>query len=144
MGRSYFSTVFEQTADQLWAVIRDFGNYTVWIEGVSQSYIEEGKPGDAVGAIRNVRVSDTTIRQQLLAHSDRDRFQTYTFCEPIPYPLRNYEATLRVTPIVDGNRDFVEWWATFDCETSEYDHWTEFFVSSFAKWLSSLRLHIEG
>ncbi len=35
------STVFEQTADQVWAVIRDFGNYTVWVEGVSKVLLQE-------------------------------------------------------------------------------------------------------
>jgi hypothetical protein len=108
MARSYYSTVFEQTADQVWAVIRDFGNYSVRVGGVSESHIEEGKSGEEVGAIRNVHIGDTRIRQRLLAHSDRDWFQTYAFCDPIPYPLRTYEATLCVTPIIDGNRAFVE------------------------------------
>lgn len=143
MAKSYYSTIFEQTADQAWSVVRDFGNYKVWVEGVSESYIEEGKSGDAVGSIRNVRIGDTRIRQQLLAHSDRERFQTYQFCDPIPYPLRNYEATLRITPVIDGNRAFVEWWATFDSKASEYDHWTTFFTNSFAKWLKSLHTHID-
>jgi len=142
MAKSYYSTVFEQTADQIWAVIRDFGNYTVWVEGVSETFIEEEKSGEQVGAIRNVRYKDSNIRQRLLAHSDRDRFQIYEFCDPIPYPLRHFEATLRVTPITDGNRAFVEWWATFDCEASEYDHWTAFFANSFAKWLGSLRAQL--
>lgn len=139
MAKSYYSTVFEQTADQIWAIIRDFGNYQVWVNGAGESHIEEGRPGDAVGSIRTAHLGDTTIRQKLLALSDRDRFQTYAFYDAIPYPVQNYEATLRVTPLVDGNRAFVEWWATFDCEISEVDHWTAFFVTSFAQWLESLR-----
>ena len=39
MAESYFSTVFEQTADQVWLVNRDFGNYSVWVDGVDESYI---------------------------------------------------------------------------------------------------------
>lgn len=144
MARSYYSTVFEQSANEVWSVIRDFNNYTVWVEGTSESYIEEGKSGDAVGAIRNVHIGSANIRQKLLAHSDLNRSQTYEFCPPIPYPLRNYEATLRVTPIVDGNRAFIEWWATFDCAAEEYDHWTVFFANSFKKWLESLRAHLAG
>lgn len=144
MAKSYYSTVFEQTAEQIWAVIRDFGNYTVWVEGVSETFIEEGKSGEQVGAIRNVRYRDMSIRQRLLAHSDRDRFQTYEFCDAPPYPVRHYEATLRVTPIIDGDRAFIEWWATFDCEASEDEHWTTFFVSSFAQWLGTLRAHLAG
>ena len=53
MAKAYYSTVFEQTADQVWTAIRDFGNYT-WTGTVSESYIEEGKSGDAVGAIKSV------------------------------------------------------------------------------------------
>jgi hypothetical protein len=55
--------MFAQSAAQVWAVVRDFGNYTVWVEAVEESHIEEGKPGDAVGAIRNVRMGDTRIQQ---------------------------------------------------------------------------------
>jgi hypothetical protein len=58
MARSYYSTVFEQTADQVWVVMRDFGNYAVWVEGVSEVSIEEEKSGDAVGAIRQVRIDE--------------------------------------------------------------------------------------
>jgi hypothetical protein len=141
MARAYYSTVFEQTAEEVWAVIRDFNNYTVWVEGVGESHIDDEKSGDTVGAIRNVLFGGRNMRQRLLALSDLNRFQTYELCDPIPYPVRNYEATLRVTPIIDGNRSFLEWWATFDCEASEYDHWTTFFASSFAQWLASLRVH---
>jgi len=142
MAKSYYSTIFEQTADQVWAAVRDFGNYTVWVDGVDESIIEAGKSGDAVGAIRNIRMGDTRIRQRLLAHSDRDRFYTYESCEPYRFPVRNYVATIRVTPIIDGNRSVVEWWAIFDCETDKYDHWTAFFTQSFAEWLGSLRQHL--
>ena len=140
MAKSYYSTVFERTADEVWAVVRDFGDYT-WAETVSESHIENGKAGDAVGAVRVARLGDTNIyhRQRLLAHSDLDRFLTYEFCEPYPYPVRIYHATLRVTPIVDGNRAFVEWWAMFDCEAAEHEHWTNYFAQEvFAKLLKSL------
>lgn len=142
MAKAYYSTVFEQSAEDVWKVIRDFGNYTVWVEGVDASVIEEGKTGDTVGAVRSVSMGDKKIRQRLLALSDRDRLQTYEFCGSIPYPLSTYEATLCVTPITDGNKAFVEWWATFDCEASERAHWTAFFANSFAGWLKSLRVSL--
>ena len=143
MAKSYYSTVFEQTADQVWAAIRDFGRYE-WASGVSETYIEDGKAGDAVGSIRNFRVGNLRERQRLLAYSGLNRFYTFEFCDPVPIPVRNYQATLRVTPIIDGNRAFVEWWATFDCEASEVDHWTTWFANEgFPKWLGSLRAQLE-
>ena len=48
-----YSTVFEQSADQVWAVIRDFNSYPVWVASVTESHIEEDRSGDAVGCIRN-------------------------------------------------------------------------------------------
>jgi hypothetical protein len=29
--------------------------------------------------------------------------------------VENYVATLKLTPVTDGNRTFAEWWAEFDC-----------------------------
>lgn len=46
MAKSYYSTVFEQTADHVWAAMRDFGNYSWWTDDLVESHIEEGKSGD--------------------------------------------------------------------------------------------------
>lgn len=145
MAKAYYSTVFDQPADRVWAAIRDFGAYTVWVEGVDETVIEDGRSGDAVGAVRNVRMGDMTIRQRLLAHSDVSRSYTYEFCEPLRFPtLRDYVATLRVTPVVDGDRAFVEWIASFDAPPEERDRWTTYFADSFAGWLRSLRDSVRG
>ena len=142
MTKAYYSTVFEQPAEDICAIVRDFNNYSVWLAD-TESRIENGKSGDAIGAIRNVRIADRTIRQRLLAHSDIDRVQTYAFCDAAPFPVENYQATLRITPIVDGNRSFVEWWATFDCRPEDHVGWTHYFAhEGFAKWLESLRRHL--
>jgi len=143
MPGPYYSTIFEQNSDHIWSAIRDFGNYG-WAGVVSETHIEENKSGDAVGCIRNVRVGDRVIRQKLLAHSDRNRCYTYALCEPLPFPLRDYEATLRITPVTDGNRAFVEWWATFDCADNEREQWTGHFISSFGTWLEALRSYVSA
>ena len=140
MARAYYSTVFEQTADQIWNAIRDFGIYE-WADGVSETYMEDGEAGDAVGGIRNFRYENQHMRQRLLALSDLDRCYTFALCDPTP--MRNYRATLRVTPIVDGNRAFVEWWATFDCAADEYDQWITFLEKeAFPKWLGSIPAYL--
>jgi hypothetical protein len=143
MARSYYSTIFEQSADDVWNIIRDFNNYSVWVDGAGESQIEAGKSGDSVSAIRNVLYNGKQIRQKLLALSDVERSQTYEFAGEAPMPARRYQATLRVTPIVDGDRAFVEWWATFDCEAERRDELTAFFRNGFAQWLGSLRRYFD-
>jgi hypothetical protein len=142
MAKSYYSTVFDQSADAVWNVIRDFNNYPVWVDGAGTSHIEDGKAGDTVGAIRNVLYKDMRRRQRLLALSDVERAQTYEFAGDTPLPAQNFQATLRVTPVVDGDRAFVEWWATFDCEPGQRAERIAFFRDAFAGWLESLRRHL--
>jgi hypothetical protein len=142
MARSYYSTIFEQSADEVWNTIRDFNNYPVWVDGAGESEIEDGKSGDSVGAVRNVLYNGVHRRQKLLAVSDTERSQTYEFASEPPLHTRDFRATLRVTPVVDGNRAFVEWWTVFDCDLERHNERTAFFRTAFAGWLESLRRHL--
>ncbi len=139
MTRAYYSTVFEQPAPRIWEIVRDFNNYPVWVGGSGESRIEDGKTGDTVGAVRSVLYRERHIRQRLLALSDTERAQTYEFCGVASLPVTDFQATLRVTPIVDGDRAFVEWWATFDCDPVRRDELTGILRAWFGKWLESLR-----
>jgi hypothetical protein len=143
VARSYYSTIFEQPAGAVWTVIRDFNNYPVWVDGAGESMIEAGKSGDSVGAVRDVLYNGVRRRQKLLAMSDTERSQTYGFASEPPLHTQNFQATLRVTPVVDGDRAFVEWWATFDCDLDRHHERTAFFRDAFAGWLESLRRHLE-
>jgi hypothetical protein len=142
MARSYYSTIFERSADEVWNVIRDFNNYPVWVDGAGESQIEGGKPGDSVGAVRNVLYQGNRRWQKLLALSDAERLQTYKFTSEPPAHTRNFKATLRVTPVVDNNRAFVEWWATFDCDLDRTEERIAYFRNAFAGWLESLRRYL--
>jgi hypothetical protein len=65
--------------------------------------------------VRDFRLQNgDRLREQLLALSDYDYFCTYSILES-PMPLTSYVATLRLTPITDGDRTFAEWTAEFDC-----------------------------
>jgi hypothetical protein len=79
MAKAYYSTVFEQKAQKVWEIVRDFNNYPVWVGGAGESAIEDGKSGETVGAVRNVLYQERRIRQRLLAQSDVERSQTYEF-----------------------------------------------------------------
>jgi hypothetical protein len=67
MARAYYSTVFEQTAERIWEVFRDFNSYPRWVDGIDESFIEDGRPGDSVGCVRNFGYEGARIRQRLLA-----------------------------------------------------------------------------
>jgi hypothetical protein len=149
MAKSYYSTVIDRPADAVWALVRDFNEYPRYIDGVDESVIEDDKPGDAVGAVRRFRYAGHWIRQRLRAHSDADRFFTYAGLDPFPFPAAgaggapppspiDYEGTLRVTPVVEGDRAFVEWWVAYECKPEERERWNAFLEGAIAQWVGSL------
>ena len=115
MARVYISSVIAAPASKVWERVRDFNSLPRWHPLIADSQIENGEPSDKVGCIRNFRLQNgDQIREQLLALSDYDTFCTYSILES-PMPIENYVATLRLTPVSDGDRCFVEWSAEFDC-----------------------------
>lgn len=139
MAKAYYSMVLDHPADAVWAHIRSFGAYA-WSGVSGETVIEDGKSGDQVGAIRRVATSGGEIRQRLLAFSDINRSYSYEFVGPASIPVSDYQATIRVVPVVEGDRAFVEWWATFDCRAGEVPRWRhQLQHDGFARWLSSLR-----
>ena len=139
MARAYYSTVLDHAAGAVWSVIRSFDHYA-WAGVPSETTIEDGRQGDQVGSVRRVVIGTKIIRQILLAHSDLERSYSYSFLSELPVPARNYLATIRLTPVTDGDRAFVEWWATFDAAPPDERICIDFFeVRGFAVWLGALR-----
>jgi hypothetical protein len=115
MARVYVSTVSTPQPTVVWARLRDFNGLPNWHPRIAESRIENGEPADKVGCIRAFTLrSGDRLREQLLGLSDYDMFCTYAILDS-PMPLTNYVATLRLTPITDQERTFIEWSADFDC-----------------------------
>lgn len=118
MIKVYTSSVIDAAADAVWQRVRDFNGMPNWHPLIADSRIEQNLPADRIGCVRNFRTRDGgTIRERLLTLSDYDYECTYAILES-PMGVENYIATLKLTPITDGNRTFAEWSAEFDCETA--------------------------
>lgn len=121
MAKVYTSTVIAASADRVWQTIRDFNGLPDWHPAITESRIEGGAPADQVGCVRAFRLADGGfIRERLLALSDFDLSCTYAILES-PMGVDNYIATLKLTPITDGDRTFAEWTAAFDCPPERED-----------------------
>jgi len=115
MASVYVSSVIDASAQKVWERVRDFNGLPVWHPRIRDSRIEESLPADKVGCIRNFNLQNgDNIREQLLGLSDYDKTCTYSILES-PMPLTDYVATLRLTPVTDGERCFIEWSADFQC-----------------------------
>jgi hypothetical protein len=153
MHKAYYSSVLPQSVGEVWNMIRDFNNYPRYIEGVTESVIEDNKRGDEVGAVRRFLYGDMWIRQRLTAHSDADRSITYAGLEPFPYPGAqganapapvDYQGTIRLTPIVDGDRTLIEWFVEFEAKQRDSAQWIGLLEPMIQQWVDSLRRTLAG
>jgi hypothetical protein len=119
MARVYVSSVLDAPVARVWERVRDFNALPRWHPAIRDSRIENGEPSDRVGCVRDFHLQNgDRIREKLLGLSDYDYFCTYSILES-PMPLTGYLATLRLTPITDGDRTFAEWTAEFECAPEE-------------------------
>jgi len=107
------STIIDAPVDEVWRFLRDFNAHDTWHPAVAESRIEEGRPVDAIGAVRRFRLRDGgQLREQLLTLSDRDRRLTYCILDA-PLPLIDYVASFELKPVTDGARTFWDWRSEF-------------------------------
>ncbi len=121
MARVYISCVIGAPVARVWERVRDFNGLPRWHPAIRESRIENGEPSDKIGCVRDFRLQNgDRIREKLLGLSDYDMFCTYSILES-PMPLTDYVATLRLTPVTDGDRTFAEWSAEFECAVDAAD-----------------------
>jgi hypothetical protein len=142
--RAYYSAVIPSSVSAVWAIARDFGNYVLFTSGKGEVFVEDGKSGGCVGAVRNAALDGRSVRQRLLGHSDHEMSYHYEFCDQAPSPIENYLATLQFRPIVADGSTFVEWTATFDCESADRDDLRQKLEKMFSNFIGSLRNAIEA
>jgi hypothetical protein len=114
MAKAYASAVIPAPATSVWSVVRNFNALPDWTPFVAESRIEQNRPPDQIGCIRNFRLRDGgRIREQLLALSDYEMSFEYAILES-PMGVENYVATFRLIPVTDAGHVFAEWTAEFD------------------------------
>jgi hypothetical protein len=119
MAQVFTSAIIPAPAADVWEKIRDFNALPRWHPVVRDSRILDGMRADQVGCVRDFHLQNGDgITEQLVALSDYDMTTTYTILES-PMPVTGYVATLRLTPVTDGDRTFAEWSAEFDCPEDE-------------------------
>ena len=147
MTKAYYSAVLNYPLETVWELIRDFNNYPAYIDGVSESVIEDDKGGDEVGAVRRFCYLGNWIQQRLAGHSDAQHSLTYAGIDPLPFPSgllpdgpapTRYEGTMHLIPVVEGNRTFIEWVVTLDTAPDDADRWRQLFQSWIPDWTHSL------
>jgi Polyketide cyclase / dehydrase and lipid transport len=121
MAKVYSSAVIPAPANVVWTIVRDFNALPKWTPFVVGSRIEQNRPSDQIGCIRNFNLNDGgRIRERLLALSDYEMSFEYSILES-PMGVENYIATFRLIPLTDSDHTFAEWTAEFDAAPDRED-----------------------
>ncbi len=105
------SLYVEAAPAAVWKIVGGYGSVHEWHPAVSATKITAGRE-NRPGAVREIQVKDgSRIVEKLIAYDGRGRSMRYRIVES-PFPVRNYAATLSVSPEGRGSR--VLWAGQFD------------------------------
>lgn len=114
MAKVEYCGLVEHAADDVWNVLKQFGQISTWHPAITHSHIEGDLPDGMVGCMRHLTLENGAIlREKLLAVDDTERRLSYRF-EESPLPVDNYAATIRLTPVSGQAMTLIAWTATFD------------------------------
>ena len=107
--------VVETPADEVWAIVGQFGLLPKWSPLVTQCRVE----GSGVGAVRTLTVNDGAIlKERMDAYDAGCRTYAYSVIDPGALPLKSWRSTVRVEPDGEG-RSIVTWTGRFEVSGAE-------------------------
>lgn len=89
--------VIDAPADDVWSLVKAFGEIDVWFPGLDSARLE--------GDVRVLAMGAMEIKEALLFADDDTRTLAYTITEGVP--IESHRSTIHVEP--DGDRSTVTW-----------------------------------
>jgi hypothetical protein len=109
MASARIAKQIDVSADAVWRLISSFGD-TSWMPAGTPATLV----GSGVGMERRIAIGpDKFIHERLLALDPASRTLRYAIPVNVPFPVTDYEATMRVTPRGAGCE--LEWSASYRC-----------------------------
>ncbi|MEH6939806.1 SRPBCC family protein [Bacillus sp. JJ664] len=107
MANTTVTMVIPASPKQVWQLIGGFNSLPDWLPYIPNSELSEG------GRVRHLANPDgDAIVERLEAFNDKAQYYTYSILEA-PFPVTNYQSTLRVGGHNGSKETLVEWSGTF-------------------------------
>jgi carbon monoxide dehydrogenase subunit G len=127
MGSGKAEIDIDKSADDVWAVIGDFGGVVGWMPGIESCRVE--------GENRILRTMGMTITERLVSKDDAVRALTYSIADGAP--VESHEAVITVTPT--GDTSHVTW-----VVDATPDEMADLMATIYQQALDALKAHVEG
>jgi uncharacterized membrane protein len=127
MGTGQAEIDINGSADEVWAVVGDFGGIGGWMPGIESCRVE--------GDDRILETMGMTITERLVSKDDVGRVLTYSIVEGAP--VESHQGVITVTPSGDSTH------ATWEVKATP-DEMADLMVAVYQQALEALKTHIEA
>jgi len=127
MATGTASIDIDAPAEQVWAVVGDFGGIGSWMPGIESCRVD--------GELRIIETMGMTISERMVSKDDTGKRLTYTIADGAP--VESHEAVITVIP--RGSAAQVTW----DVEATP-DEMADLMAAVYQQALDSLKVHIEA
>jgi carbon monoxide dehydrogenase subunit G len=127
VGHGQAAIDIDKSADDVWAVIGDFGGIGDWMPGIDSCRVE--------GDDRILEMMGMEITERLVSKDDAGRVLTYSITEGAP--VETHQGVITVTPT--GSTTHVTW----DVDATP-DEMTEVMTTIYQQSLEALKKHVEA
>jgi hypothetical protein len=130
------------TVDEVWKVVGNYGQISVWLPALTSSGLLGDATGREVGDMRECQIQDgPRISESQIARSDADYTYSYNLVDH-PMPLKKYESTVRLRS--EGDATVMEWVAEFEPHAGAEDELKEMISGIYATGIESVKKHFGG
>jgi carbon monoxide dehydrogenase subunit G len=126
MGTARAEIDINRPADEVWAVVGDFGGIATWMPGIESCHLD--------GDDRVIKTMGMEITERLERRDEDERELVYAIVGGVP--IINHKATITVVP--QGSQSFVTWDVDVD------DDMTEVLYQMYQQSLQALKEHLHG
>lgn len=109
-AKVFCSSELPVPVEAAWAVMRDFASMAGWHPDLSEMHMLDGARSDQVSGVRDFRLGDGRLQEQLTLLCDRTRAFRYRI-NASPMAWLNYHAGPRLYPVTATDTTFAVWTA---------------------------------
>jgi mxaD protein len=126
MGKARAEIDIERPADEVWAVVGDFGGIAGWMPGIESCVVD--------GDDRVIKTMGMEVTERLERRNEEERELVYAIVGGVP--VINHKATITVVP--HGSSSHVTWDVDVDDEMTDLLH------QMYQQSLQALKDHLKG
>jgi carbon monoxide dehydrogenase subunit G len=126
MGQARAEIDIDRPADEVWAVVGDFGGIATWMPGIESCVLD--------GDDRIIKTMGMEVTERLERRDEQERVLVYAIVAGVP--IINHKATITVVP--RGSTSQVTWDVDVDNEMTEVLH------QMYQQSLQALKDHLQG